>query len=171
MATIFEAGGLQDILAPAFVFIFVFAIVFALLKKIKIFGGNDGVNAIVAFIIGAFTIMVPESTVVIGSFLPWFFLLFFLILVIFMFFMFLGVRGEEMADVAKSSAFVSFMVIMIIILFLVAMTKAFGPFLMVTGGTGFWAMTKTLIFSKKVLGLIFMLFVAAYAVTFIASKE
>ncbi len=171
MATILDATELGALIAPAFVFIFAFAVLFASLKKIKIFGENDGVNAIIAFIAAMFIIMMPETSVLVTSFVPWFFMLGILVVAIFMFFMFLGVKGDAIVDVAKNSTFVTFVVIAIIILFLIAMTQAYGPFLMVNGGNSFWDVTKRLLFSKKVLGLLFMLFVAAYAVSFIGTKS
>jgi hypothetical protein len=171
MATLLDATEIGTLLAPAFVFILIFIAIFAGLKKVKMAGDNDGVNAILAFIVAAFAIMIPETSVLIGLFLPWFFMFSVLVVVIFMFFMFLGVKGSAMADVAKNSTFITFSISAIIIIFLIAMTQAFGPFLMVGEGTGFWAVTKRLIFSKRVLGLLFMLFVAAYAVSFIGAKE
>tara|TARA_Y100000310_G_scaffold322163_1_gene380860 strand:+ start:8938 stop:9453 length:516 start_codon:yes stop_codon:yes gene_type:complete len=171
MATIFESGGVGDLISIAFVFLFVFVILFALLKKIKLFGDNEGFNSIVAFIFASFTVMVPESRVVVGNFLPWFFMFFMLALVMFMFFMFLGVKEETMAEVAKNSTFITVSIATVIILFLMAMTKAYGPFLMAGEGAGFWPTTKRLIFSRNFLGVIFMLFVSAYAVIFLSKKN
>jgi len=59
--------------------------------------------------------------------------------VIFMFFMFIGVNNNSMENVAKNSTVITVSIIAIIVLFLVALTNAYGPFLMVTQGTGFWA--------------------------------
>ena len=171
MVTIFESSGIGNLLSMAFVFLFVFVIIFALLKKIKIFGDNEGFNSIIAFVFAGFTIMVPESQMVIGNFLPWFFLFFMLALVMFMFFMFLGVKEESLIDVTKGSTFITVVISVIIILFFMAMTNAYGPFLMVGEGSGFWQTTKRLIFSRNFLGVIFMLFVSAYAVTFLSKKN
>ena len=76
MATILEASGLGSMVSMIMVFLFVFVVVFALLKKIKFFG-SDGFDAIIAFVFAVFTLMVPETHVVIGNFLPWFFLFLF----------------------------------------------------------------------------------------------
>ena len=152
-------------------FLLVFAVSFALLKKTKIFGESDGANALISFIVGLLTIMFTESQVLIINFIPWTVLFMVLILFIFMFFMFLGVKEEDMVNVAKDTSFTTFTVIAIIILFLVAMSKAFGPFLLADGGGGFWAVTKRAIFSTRFLGVIFLLFVAAYAVRFISPAK
>ncbi len=171
MATIFEASGVGGALSLVFVFILVFAVMYALLKKIGFLGKSDGLNAIVAFIFAMLTSMSPGSEIVVGSFLPWFFMFMFLVLMIFMFFMFIGVNNSTMEDVAKNSTVVTISLVAIIVLFLVALTKAYGPFLMVTQGTGFWATTKRLIFSRNVLGLIFMLVVASRAISFLSENK
>jgi hypothetical protein len=171
MATIFESAGIGDLFSIVFVFLFVFVVIFALLKKIKIFGDNEGFNSIIAFVFAAFTIMVPESQVVIGNFLPWFFMFLMLALVMFMFFMFLGVKEETMVDVTKGSTFITVSIATVIILFLMAMTNAYGPFLVAGEGVGFWETTKRLIFSRNFLSVIFMLFISAYAVGFLSRKN
>ena len=145
MATPLDVNGLGTLLAPAFVFIFVFAIVYALLKKIKFFGDAEGINAIVAFIMGVFVIMAPGAQVVLSSFLPSFFLFMVFVFFMIMFFMFLGVKGESIVSVAKDSVFMTFSIIVISILFLISLSTAYGPFLMVGSSPGFWESTKRLI--------------------------
>lgn len=171
MATLLEAGGLGSMISMILVFLFVFAIVFALLKKAKFFGG-DGFDAIIAFVFAVFTIMVPETQVVIGNFLPWFFMFFLLALVIFMFFMFMGVKGETIADLSKEPFIQIVAIGTILILFLISMTKAFGPFLLVDpSAVGFWATTKRFIFTRQFLGVVVLFFVGSYAITFLSRNE
>ena len=171
MATPLDVNGLGTLLAPAFVFIFVFAILYALLNKIKFFGENEGINAVVAFIVGVFVVMAPGAQVVLASFLPSFFLFMIFVFFMVMFFMFLGVKGESIVTVAKDSTFMAFSIIVISVLFLISLSVAYGPFFMVGSAPGFWESTKRLIFSRKVLGLLFMLFIAAYAISFIGQKD
>lgn len=171
MATIFEASGVGGALSLVFVFILVFAVMYALLKKVGFLGKSDGLNAMVAFIFAMLTAMSPGSEIVIGSFLPWFFMFMFLVLMIFMFFMFIGVNNESMENVTKHSAVITIALIAIIAMFLLALTKAYGPFLMVTQGTGFWATTKRLIFSRNVLGLLFMLIIASRTISFLGENK
>jgi hypothetical protein len=42
---------------------------------------------------------------------------------------------------------------------------------MVTQGTGFWATTKRLIFSRNVLGLLFMLIIASRTISFLGENK
>tara|TARA_Y100000310_G_C20663933_1_gene806393 strand:- start:1474 stop:1992 length:519 start_codon:yes stop_codon:yes gene_type:complete len=171
LATPLEAGGLGSVLIPVLVFLFVFVIVFALLKKTGFFGKSDGAVSLFAFVVSLMTIMVPESNVIIANFIPWMMLFFVLVLFIFLFFMFLGVKGDSMIHVAKDSTFVVTAIVMTLVIFLIAMTKAYGPFLMVSGNAGFWESTKRAIFNARFLGIIFMLMVAHFTVKFIADSS
>ena len=171
MATILEASGLGSMVSMIMVFLFVFVVVFALLKKIKFFG-SDGFDAIIAFVFAVFTLMVPETHVVIGNFLPWFFLFLLLALMIIMFFMFLGVKGETIAGLTKEPFMQVIGIGGILMLFFICMTQAFGPFLMVDpAAIGFWATTKRLIFSRHFLGMIVLFFIGAYTISFLAESK
>lgn len=171
MATLLEASGLGSMVGMILVFLFVFVIVFATLKKIKFFG-NDGFEAIIAFVVAVFTLMVPETHVVIGNFLPWFFLFLLLALMIVMFFMFLGVKGETIADLTKEPFMQIIGIGGILVLFFISMTQAFGPFLLADpNAIGFWATTKRLIFSRHFLGMIILFFVGAYTISFLAESK
>lgn len=170
MATILETN-LSTFLTPIFVFLLIFALVYALLLKAKWFGDNKNFNAIIAFSIALLTMIVPEARVVVSQFTGWFVLLAVLVLFIFLFFMFLGIKHETMIDVAKSGTFVTFAVIFIIILFLISLTKAFGPFLLVNEQLGFWNSVKRLIFNARFLGILLILMIGSYAIRFLSSSE
>ena len=170
MATIFDAG-ILGILTPILVFIFLFAIVYALLLRIPFFGENKNFNAIIAFSIALLTLIIPEARIVVSQFTGWFILLAILVLFIFLFFIFLGVKHETLIDVAKSGTFVTFAVIFIIVLFLIALTNAFGPFLMTNQQPGFWNAVKRVIFSSRFLGVLLILMIASYAIRFLSSSQ
>ncbi|MBT3865530.1 hypothetical protein HOF78_00315 [Candidatus Woesearchaeota archaeon] len=171
MATILEASGLGSIISMIMVFLLVFVVVFALLKKSKFFGG-DGFDAIIAFVFAVFTIMVPETQVVVGNFLPWFFMFLLLALVIFMFFMFMGVKGETIAGLAKEPFMQVVGIGAIVVLFFISMTQAFGPFLLVDpNAVGFWATTKRFLFTREFLGVVVLFFIGAYSITFLSRND
>jgi len=168
MATLLDAGPLKDVLITSFVFLLVFIGAVALLKQFKPLGENDSINYIISFILAFMTILYPQTQVVLSTFIPWGILVFALAFFCFMFFMFLGVKNETLADVARDSSFTFVAITTLVILFLIALTKAFGPFLLVTNQPGFWEATKRSIFNARFLGLLFMLMVAAYAVRYSA---
>ena len=170
MATLFSPE-FADVLTPIFVFIFVFALLYALLAKTKFFGDKSGFNLVIAFATSMLILIIPESQVVISVFTPWMGLLVVLMIFIFMFFIFLGVKSETMAEFTKSSGFAFWVVLIIVILFLVALTKAFGPFLMTNQNPGFWNAVKRVVFHPKTLGALLVLAIAAYAIRYIGSNE
>ena len=170
MATILDTG-LLGIITPVLVFLFIFAIIYGLLIKIKFFGDNKNFNAIIAFAVALLTLIIPEARIVVSQFTGWFVLLAILVMFIFIFFMFLGVKHESMIDVAKSGTFITFAVIFIIILLLIALTNAFGPFLTVNNQAGFWNSVKRVLFSARFLGVLLILMIASYAVRFLSSSE
>ncbi|MDP3917519.1 MAG: hypothetical protein Q8Q42_04525 [Nanoarchaeota archaeon] len=173
MATILDASGFGSLLGVVFTFILVFAATFAVMKKVKFFGkDNSGLDAIMAFVVAFFTIMIPEAQVVISSFLPWIAVFFMVMIAVIMFFMFVGVKDETITEnVLHQPFFITIVVAAIVIIFLVSMTKAFGSFLTIGAGFGFWETTKRFLFSRRFLGLIFMLFVAAYTILFLTQKK
>ena len=170
MATLFNQE-FVDLLTPIFVFIFVFVALYALLLKTKIFGDKAGFNLVISFATAMLIFIVPEANVVITLFTPWMALLTLLLIFIFVFFMFLGVKEKTLVDVASGGTFAFWMVLIVAILFLVALTKAYGPFLMVDQNVGFWGSVKRVIFHPKTLGVLFVLTIAAYTIRYLGSHE
>ena len=70
MATLFSPE-FVTLLTPIFVFIFVFAGVYALLLKTKWFSDKQMFNLIIAFATAMLIFFVPEAHIVIASFTPW----------------------------------------------------------------------------------------------------
>lgn len=170
MATLFSPE-FVTLLTPIFVFIFVFAGLYALLTKVKWFGDKSAFNLIIAFATAMLIFFVPETHVVITSFTPWIGLLSMLLIFIFVFLLFLGMKEKTLQEVVGGGTFAFWMILVIVILFLVALTKAYGPFLMVNQNPGFWNSVKRVVFHPKTLGALFMLTIAAYTVRYIGSHE
>ena len=170
MATLFSSE-IMEFLTPIFVFIFIFAAAYALLVKTKFFGEKAGFNLVIAFAVAMLLFVVPEAQVFVTSFTPWAVMLTLLVLFIFMFFMFLGVKDDAIVDYIKSSGFTFWMVVIFIVLFLVALSKAFGPFLMINQQPGFWNAVKRTLFHPKTLGALFILGVAAFAARYLGAHE
>jgi hypothetical protein len=170
MATLFSEE-FVTLLTPIFVFLFVFTALFALLKKTKFFGTNVGFNLVISFAASMLVFVVPESHVVVASFTPWVALFTILIVFLFVFFMFFGVQEKDIGKFVQTSTFTFWMVLIIVIIFLVALTKAFGPFLMVNQNPGFWNAVKRTVFHPKTLGALFVLVISAYAIKYLGSHE
>jgi hypothetical protein len=170
MATLFNEE-IFGLLTPIFVFIFLFTGIYILLINVKIFNEKPAFTAIIAFAGSMLVFIVPEAQIVTASFTSWMALLMLLVLSIFLIFMFLGVKNETLVDIAQDGGFVFWVVLVVIILFLIALSKAYGPFLMVNQTPGFWNATKRTIFHPKVLGVLFIFAVAAFTVRYLAANK
>jgi hypothetical protein len=171
MATILDVG-LLEFFTPIFVFVLVFSLVYALLSKTKMLSESAGVNGTIAVIIGLLLLIVPEAREVITIFTPWFTLFIILVIFIFLFFMALGVKEKSLLHVAtQNNAFITFAIAIIVIIFLIALSKAFGPFLLVNGEPGFWNAVKRTVFHPKALGALLLLLIASYTVGFLSQNK
>jgi len=97
MATILDVG-ILSYFTPVFVFLLIFAIVFAILEKTRILGKNKGLNSLVAFVIAMLFILTPELIGVVKLSMPWFILLLVLIVFIVVLFLFVGVKAESITE-------------------------------------------------------------------------
>ena len=158
--------------APAFVFLFIWIVLYALLTKVKLFGEKEAVNVCISFLAALMFLIVPEAVSVVAVAVPWIFLLAILILLMVMLFIFLGAKESAVTKVVtENPASLTIIFTLLGIIFLVALTNVFGPFLLTGEGTGFWEVTKRVLFHPRTLGLIFLLVIASYAIRFITAKE
>jgi len=94
MASFIDLGFLHG-LAPVLIFLFSFAILYALLGGIKILGDNKSIHAIIALVVAIFVAISIDVSTIIVSIIPWFFLIMvFLVLIILGF----GAMGGGKAD-------------------------------------------------------------------------
>lgn len=158
--------------APAFVFLFIWIVLYALLIKVKWFGDKEAVNVCISFLVSLMFLVVPQAVSVVAIAVPWVFLLAILTLLMVMLFIFLGAKPESVTDVVtKNPAVLTIIFTLLGIIFLVSLTNVFGPFLLSGEGTGFWAVTKRVLFHPRTLGLIFLLVIASYAIRFMTGEK
>lgn len=85
-----EQMGFYDVILP---FLLVFAIIFAMLQKVKLFGKDQkNINVVVALVTAFFVVRVPEIVEAMNSFLP---KISFLVLVLLMVLLVLGIFGAS----------------------------------------------------------------------------
>lgn len=156
---------------PIFVFLLIFSLLYSLLIKTKFFGDNKNYLTVIAIATALLFLMNSQAQGVVALFTPWFILFVFLLLFIFLFFIFLGVKHEDIGNLFHKPGYISIVVAGTLLLFLIALTKVYGPFLMVNNAPGFWPMTKRLLFNPRILGVVFLLAVAAYTINYIVAPE
>lgn len=167
-----ESLGLFEYLLPVFLFIFFFAFGYGLLLKTKFFGDNKGLLATIAFIMALLVVLMPQARLVVSLFTPWVALLGMLVVLILVMFMFLGVKEDAIVkETVGHPLFITFVAAAIIILFLVALSQAYGNFLLVNNQPGFWNDTKRLLFAPRILGAIFILVVSGYMIRYLTTNK
>ena len=171
MATLLDTS-IISFLSPVFIFLFLFAVFFALMRKFKIFGEkSENLSSIAALALSFLIVLSTPGRTVVATMTPMIAVVFVLVFLAFLFFMFLGVKDEDMVSVTKHSSFQTVFIIIFIVIFLISLTQAFGPIFQVNAQAGFWNSTKRAIFSPKVLGALFLLTVTAYTVRYLGSSN
>ena len=194
MATFLEIGLLEHF-GPLFVVLIIFLILFGLMEYIKAFGeGKRGLHAIIALMVALLFLASKAATTMVNFMVPWFMVLvifvFFILFVVRMF----GVGEGEMKDLIKDSNVYPWIIVFALLILIVGLSTVFGQGLLESGsgktstttnytdGTGisnpdsgttstttpsFATNALNTLRNPKVLGLIFVLVVAAFALLFL----
>ncbi len=176
-----------------FTFLLVFAIVFALLEFLKIFGENKGIHAIIALCAAMLMLFSKSAVQVVNLTVPWFMI--FLIIAVF------GLVGYKLfvgpeADLSilhQTTGLRTFVIVIVSIVFIVALGIVFGqnigPYLreranatatadvelaegeVASTATGSFTenLTATL-FHPKIVGMLVILLIALFAILFLSFK-
>lgn len=156
---------------PIFVWIFIWATTFAILKKTELMGKNIGLNSLVAFIIATLFVLTEPMVQFIDVLTPWFVVLMVFAVLVVLTFLFLGVTEGEIGAAIKDPGVTWFIIILMVIVFLGVLTAVWGPMVQPTtasGEEGIMGDIVLIIFNPKVLGAFILLFIAAQAVRLIA---
>jgi len=159
MATILEVG-LINYLMPVFVFLLVFAIVFAILKKFPIFGDNVSVNAVIAFVVALIFMITPRAREMVTTMTPWFIIIVILIFFILMTLVFIGLKEESLVALGKHPAMYIIVLVIVAIIFFVSLAKVFSGALDMS--------YFEFLAHPRILGVIVILAIASLAVKFIS---
>ncbi len=188
MTTLLDAGLLQNF-SFIFPFIFVWALIFAILQKTKITNGSTGIDATIAVVIAFMSILSDAVTQMINFMIPWFtvaIIFFVLLLLIFQLF---GAKESDILAALKTPDNSVIWVILgigLIIAFAAlgnvlgqGFTEAAfdgqqGTALNATGGTAtlsFQANIRGIISHPKVLGLIILFAIAVFAIALLSGSS
>ena len=172
MATILDVG-ILDHFVPVFVFVFVFVVFYAVLLKTKILGDNKGLISLASFAVALLFIITQAATEFVQLVTPWFAVLIIVIMCFLLIFMFLGIKPGAIAEAISNEGTVWVIIIILIILLGLALTKVVGPGIAaITQGEdteeGFMGKIGTILFHPKILGVLFILIMASYAIKHIS---
>ena len=187
MATILDVGFMQNFSA-IFTFLLVFAATFAILNFTSLFGktGSPGIYGIIAFCLAILTLFFPVATRLVSNMAPWFVILFFFIIFLLVAYKLFGVSDVDITETIKSQPGLKWAIFIAgFLIFLFALSSAYGPGLLGPGATNATTSTATAasaasgdfggnvratFFNEKVLGMLFILLVAAAAIGMLGSK-
>ncbi len=165
---------LLGFILPVLSFILIYAMIFAILQKTKIFGETTGVNNWVAVALAVLFALMPGAMEFVAIIAPWFVVMVFVAFSFLLVFMFFGTKEERIADLSENVVIQWTVIILGIIIVIAALTKIFGPIFgqpaagVAGAGTG-WEIQRSL-FNPKVLSAVFILMVASQAVKFISAS-
>jgi len=175
MATILDIG-ILNYFSPAIVFLFIFVLLYAVLQKIKILGDNPGINALIAFSTSLLFLFTSPALELVTFITPWFVVLLIIVFVVLSLFMFMGAKPSDIAAEMSTTGNVWIILIILLVLLVVALTQVLGPSIASltsdeSGPPGEQHFSQTIgaiVFHPKMLGVIFLLFIASQAVRLVS---
>ncbi len=179
------------VLLPA---LLIFVVVYALLSKTELLGKNKAFAAAVAIIAAFLGILFKDVLVVINFMAPWFVVIFIFLVLLLVLLMILGVKEEMIAEfVSKNKGFQMLIIAIALIIFFAALGYVYGERLLpitaekapveakaITeaqvqpqpGEAGtFKENVFKVIFNTKVLGALFILIVAIFAIVLLTREK
>ena len=159
-------------ISPVLIFIFIWAILYAILQKFEGFGKNQSVNAAIAFVASLLFVIMPVTRDLIKEVIPWLIVLVVVIMVILLILMFMGYKEVDIVTYMKENSFGVVIVSIVIIVFLVALGKVVGPALFQYPSPtelGIISDLKRVILNPKTLGVVLILLIASYLIRAIAA--
>ncbi|MBS3151426.1 hypothetical protein J4443_03555 [Candidatus Woesearchaeota archaeon] len=166
-------SGLGEFLIPIFLFILIYAIIYAALSKTKFFGDSININAIIAFAMAALFAAMPGAMEFISVIAPWFIIMVMVAFSVLLIFMFGGLKGDVIESIFKNTTVYWTIIILSIIIVVGGLTVVYGPFFV--GGTpegeGAGPSIHKAIFNVKVLTTIVVLIIFSFAVRLLSFES
>ncbi len=169
MATLLDTTLLLHFL-PFFVFIFIFTVLFAVLKSTELLSKNDSLNFIAALSIALVSLFVQPAIDLISFVVPWFAFLFIFLTLLFAVFLFLGKSKQDIWDTLNIWTILIVIFLILLVGFVTVFEELFTPYEESDDGKTIGGQTLKTLFHPRVLGAIFILIIASLAIKLI-SKE
>jgi hypothetical protein len=150
-------------IVPVAVFLLSFIIVYAILAKTKLLGGNEFLQVLVSFLISILFVIVPPAQQYISLITPWF-----VVFIISLFFLlllggFIAGKPSEMMNPGLAWTFFTIMLITFIISAITVLSPVLRPYLpgkSETGAVSFLITLKHIVFYPSVFGTLLLLLLA-----------
>lgn len=127
MATPVMDVGLLNFFSPLFIFLLLFAVIYALFQWTKIFGDNKVIHSMIAVVLALFgSIFSPSARGLIEFIMPWFTFLVIIGVVVIVLFKMFGVSDDSLTSAVKSPGVMWTILILVIVLIIGALSHVFG---------------------------------------------
>lgn len=182
MVSFLDIGLLQhfSFLFPVF---FVFVVVYGILERFKILGDNRGIHAMVALALAGIILFSKNALSIVTILSPWFIIFIIFLLFVFLLFMMFGVKEDTFLETIKENKLAHWSIIVVALFMLLAAvgktffaasggsTSGIGQAFVAgtTASVGEAAFWLTL-FHPKVLGVVFVMLVAMFAVRLLSGN-
>lgn len=166
--------GLGEFLIPIFLFILIYAILYGVLNKVKVFGESKSLNAWIAFGLAVLFAITPGVMDFVAIIAPWFTVLVILAFSFLLVFLFLGVKADKLIDIAKDSVVMWTLIILGIIIMIGGLTAVYGPLFIggpASQGEGAGSAIYRSLFNIKVLTTVFVLIIFSFAVRLLSYES
>lgn len=171
MATLLDTG-LLGYVVPIFSFLLIYAVIYAILIKSKIFGENNIINSIIPLAVSVMFLLMPGAVDFVNFITPWFVVLVIVAFAIALLFLFLGAGDDTLKGWMRNPTVYWTALIFGMIIIVAGLTHTFGNFFgqpEVSGGS-IGSEVQFSIFNPKILATIFILIIATFAIKFISEE-
>ena len=169
----FLDSGLGEFLIPLFIFILIYAIIYAVLSKSKFLGDSANINAIVAFALSALFAVMPGAMEFVSVIAPWFVVMVIVAFSVLLVFMFGGMKGDAVENLFMNPTVYWTIIILSIIVIVGGLTAVYGPIFVggSPGGEGAGSSVHKAIFNIKVITTVIVLIIFSFAVRLLSFES
>ncbi len=180
MATLMDLG-LLEYFTPFLVFVFVFILIWAMMKKLNFFPGNDSAHFLISLTLSLLFILVPELSDVVSLATPWFIILMVFLFLIILIFLFMGASPESVADIfggkgAPNQVILWTILILSFAIMGYAFMQVYGEQVhnltageSTEGSDDLMMNIAGIVFTPKVMGMFFLLIMTALIIRFVSA--
>lgn len=157
---------------PVFSFLFVFILVFAILKSTKILGDVPFANFFISFIMATIFISFSSLELYVQTIIPWFVVL---VVCVFLILMIVGFASGKLENVVANKTFGLVVIVVLIAIFLISAIRVFNPVfhpdLIVTSGEGTSLMDQLRnAYEGRVFGTVLLILISVVVAWIITKK-
>ena len=164
-----------------YAFLFVWALLFAVLQKSKFVGTSAGINAILATAVAFIVILSRRIVEMINFMIPWFTIVIIMVVLLLLIFQIFGFKEADMLKAVKDRAIYWSLIGIALVIMFAAFSNVFGQSILEagqqargeindTGTPGFQQSLFVTLFNPKVLGLIILFAIAVMAVALLSNE-